>query len=138
MNRPNQIEPWDGVRNYQARNMLRDAMQVGDLAFFYHSNCDAVGIVGMMQIVKSGYPDNTAFDAQHKNYDAKSHSLNPRWFSVDVQYVRTLKRILSLKELKTYTELHDFTLLQKGNRLSIMPVTSAQWDFILSLENKKG
>jgi predicted RNA-binding protein with PUA-like domain len=134
--RPRRTEPWDGVRNYQARNMMRDQMKKGDLAFFYHSNCDQPGIVGIMQIVREGYPDPTAFDPEAKYYDPKSDPDNPRWYQVDVKYQRHLKRNITLQELREYAtaQLEDLPLLRKGNRLSIMPVGKAQWDFILSLE----
>jgi len=128
------IEPWDGVRNYQARNMMRDDMKKGDLVFFYHSNTDVPGIVGIMQVVKEGYPDHTAFDPEAKYYDPKSDPDNPRWYMVDVKFKRKLKRTISLSELKELPELEDMPLVRKGNRLSIMPVTKEQWDFILSLE----
>lgn len=133
---PGKREHWDGVRNYQARNMMRDDMKKGDLVFFYHSNCDEPGIVGLMEVVKEGYPDHTAFDPDTKYYDPKSDPDKPRWYMVDVRYKRKLKRNISLRELKTYAEdeLQDFPLLRRGNRLSIMPVTEAQWDFILGLE----
>ncbi|MDT8420209.1 MAG: EVE domain-containing protein [Desulfuromonadales bacterium] len=131
---PEQTEHWDGVRNYQARNMMRDEMRVGDLAFFYHSNCPEPGIVGIMQVVREGYPDFTAFDPQSKYFDPKSDPAKPRWFMVDIRFVRTLKRLISLGELKQYDELQGMQLLRKGNRLSITPVTEAQWEFILSRE----
>ena len=133
---PKKTDHWDGVRNYQARNMMRDDMKKGDLVFFYHSNCDEPGIVGVMTVVREGYVDHTAFDPGEKYYDPKSDPENPRWYMVDVKYKRTLKRTISLKELKTYadSELEGFPLLRKGNRLSILPVTEAQWDFILALE----
>ncbi len=127
---------WDGVRNYQARNMMRDQMKKGDLAFFYHSNCKEPGVVGIMKIVREGYPDHTAFDPESKYYDPKSDPENPRWYMVDVQYVRRLKRPIGLRELRAYAnaELRDLPLLRRGNRLSIMPVTPDQWTFILDLE----
>jgi predicted RNA-binding protein with PUA-like domain len=134
MQRPAQTEPWDGVRNYQARNMMRDAMKLGDLVFFYQSNCTEAGIVGIMEVVKEGYADFSAFDVDDKHFDAKSDPTKPRWMLVDVKYVSKLARTITLKELKLKPELADFTLLKNGNRLSIMPVTKAQWDFILSLE----
>ncbi|MDA1106829.1 MAG: EVE domain-containing protein [Proteobacteria bacterium] len=124
--RPAQTEPWDGVRNYQARNMMRDDMQVGDQAFFYHSNCAVPGIAGMMKIVRAGYPDASAFDPRGKHHDPKSTPDNPRWFRVDVRYVRKFKRLISLAELKAHPELRGLALLQRGNRLSIMPLTTAQ------------
>lgn len=135
--RPNQTEHWDGVRNYQARNMLRDEIKPGDLAFFYHSNCQEPAIVGIMKIVKEGYPDFTAFDPNEKHSDPKSDPDNPRWFMVDVQLIRKFKRPILLKTLKHHPELHDFPLLRRGNRLSIMPVSAHQWHFILSLEGSK-
>ena len=133
---PKRTEHWDGVRNYQARNMMRDDMKKGDLVFFYHSNCDEPGIVGIMQVVREGYPDHTAFDSEQKYYDPKSDPDNPRWFMVDVKYKRHLKRVISLRELKERMdpELAEMPLMRKGNRLSIMPVTEAQWEFILGLE----
>ncbi len=133
-NRPDQIEHWDGVRNYQARNMMRDGMKTGDLAFFYHSNCETPGIAGIMEIVKEAYPDHTAFDPDDKHFDPKSEPAKPSWMMVDVKYVRTLSRIISLAELKQKPELADFALVRRGNRLSVMPVNKMQWDFILSLE----
>ena len=133
---PGGTDHWDGVRNYQARNMMRDQMKRGNLVFFYHSNCKEPGIVGLMQIAREGYPDHTAFDPEEQYYDPKSDPDNPRWFMVDVKYIRHLKRNISLRELKPYADedLKDFPLLRKGNRLSIMPVTKEQWEFILSLE----
>ena len=133
---PKKTDHWDGVRNYQARNMMRDQMKKGDLAFFYHSNCKVPGIVGIMEIVKEGYVDHTASDSEEQYYDPKSDPDNPRWFMVNVKYKRHLKREISLRELKEHTGgmLTDFPLVRRGNRLSIMPVTEAQWNFILSLE----
>jgi len=134
LTRPAKTEPWDGVRNYQARNMMRDDMKQGDLAFFYHSNCKQPGIAGIMKIVREGYPDHTAFDAKEKYLDPKSDPQSPRWYMVDVQHVRTLKRIITLTELKTHDALSELPLLRRGNRLSVMPVSKTHWDFILSLE----
>jgi predicted RNA-binding protein with PUA-like domain len=130
------VAHWDGVRNYQARNFMRDGMKKGDLAFFYHSNCERPGIVGVMRIHKEAYPDHTAFDSNDKHFDPKSDADNPRWLMVDVKYLRKLKKTIELAVLKGFAddELKDFALLRKGNRLSIMPVTRQQWDFILSLE----
>ena len=133
-NKPNQTEHWDGVRNYQARNMMRDAMKLGDQVFFYHSNCEVPGIAGIMEVVREGYPDFSAFDPDDRHFDPKSDPANPRWMMVDVKYVKTLSRIISLKELKLYPELADLALVKRGNRLSIMPVSRKQWDFILALE----
>ncbi|NNC23931.1 EVE domain-containing protein [Salinisphaera sp. USBA-960] len=134
-NRPDQTEPWDGVRNYQARNFMRDGMSVGDLAFFYHSNTKVPGVVGVMRIVSSAYPDPTAFDPEDKHYDPKSNPDNPRWYHVDVGFERKLSRTISLPEIKARAdELGDLQLIRKGNRLSIMPVSKDNWDLILSME----
>lgn len=133
-NMPEQTEHWDGVRNYQARNMMRDDMKVDDLVFFYHSNCKTPGIVGIMKVVKEGYPDFLAFDPDDKHFDPKSDPDNPRWFMVDIKFVKKLSRTISLKELKEQSELSDLALVRRGNRLSIMPVSPAQWEFILAME----
>lgn len=133
-NNTNKTEPWDGVRNYQARNMMRDDMKKGDLVFFYHSNCEVPGIVGIMTIHKEGYPDPTAFDPNDKHYDPKSDPDKPRWILVDVKYKRKLKRTIALSELKEQKYLENMKLLQRGNRLSVMPVTKNEWNYILSLE----
>ena len=129
-----QTEPWDGVRNYQARNMMRDEMQVGDQVFFYHSNCETPGIVGIMQIERNGYPDFTSWDSENKHYDPKSTPEQPRWYMVDVKFVKKFKRTISLSELKNYIELENLPLVRKGNRLSVMPVSKEEWNFILTLE----
>ncbi len=126
MARPNQIEPWEGVRNYQARNFMRE-MECDDLAFFYHSNCKEAGIVGIMKIVNSAYIDDSAFDEKSPYFDSKSTLEKPRWWRVDVQFVRKFERTITLHELKKRTELADFQLVQRGNRLSILPVTETQW-----------
>ncbi len=128
--------PWDGVRNYQARNMLRDEMKKGDLAFLYYSSTDVPGIVALMKIVKEGYPDPTAFDRKHHHYDPESDPAKPRWFMVDVQLERRLTRVITLEELRKHAtkELKNMVLLRKGNRLSVTPVEPAEWKFILSLE----
>jgi predicted RNA-binding protein with PUA-like domain len=135
--RPRKTEHWDGVRNYQARNMMRDEMKKGDLVFFYHSNCAEPGIVGIMKVVREGYPDYTAFDPQQKYYDPKSDPDKPRWYMVDVQYQRKTRRVITLAELKQRKELQDCPLVRKGNRLSIMPIARQQWELILQLENGK-
>lgn len=131
--RPNQIEHWDGVRNYQARNMLRDEMKVGDVAFFYHSNCDEPGIVGTVKIVKEGYPDHTAFDPENKHFDPKSDHENPRWFMVDVKLEKKFPRTMTLSEMRLNPELEGLILLRKGNRLSVMPVEEKHFKLILDL-----
>ncbi len=129
-----QTEHWDGVRNYQARNMMRDQMRCGDRVFFYHSNTQPPGIVGIAEVVREGYPDFTAFDPTDKHYDPKSDPDNPRWHMVDIRLVRKLQRIITLTELKSHPELKGFALVRRGNRLSVMPVTEQQWTFILGLE----
>jgi len=128
------VEPWDGIRNYQVRNMFRDQMKVGDLAFFYHSNCKPPAVVGIMTIASEAYPDHTQFDPKSRYYDAKSDKENPRWLLVDVKYKRKLKREITLQELKENKKLEGFRLNQKGNRLSVIPVKKSEWDLILSLE----
>jgi len=132
--RTSQIEAWDGVRNYQARNMMRDTMKTGDLVFFYHSNCETPGIVGIARIVREAYPDPTAFDPNNKHFDPSSKPDDPRWFMVDVQFVRKLKRTITLSELKNKPELEGLALLRRGNRLSVMPVEEKMWEYILTLE----
>ena len=132
--RPNQTEPWDGVRNYQARNMIRDAMKLGDQVIFYHSNCDEPGIVGIMEIAKEGYPDHTAFDPDDHHFDPKSDPANPRWMMVDVKFVRQFSRTIGLKQLKARPELANMAVVRAGNRLSVMPVSAEEWEFILRLE----
>ncbi|HLY53444.1 MAG TPA: EVE domain-containing protein [Steroidobacteraceae bacterium] len=133
-----QTTGWDGVRNYQARNMLRDAMQKGDQAFMYYSSTEVPGIVAIMEIVREGYPDPTAFDRKHHHYDPQSDRANPRWFMVDVRLKRRLARTIALTELRAHAgrELKGMALLRPGNRLSITPVESAHWRFILSLESR--
>lgn len=134
LTRTQQTEAWDGVRNYQVRNWLRDDMQVGDRAFFYHSNCREPGIVGIMEIVRAGYPDPTALDPHHPRYDPAGCAERPRWFCVDVRAVQRLTPPVSLQMLKTCSELADFTVLQRGNRLSIVPVSAAHWSIICGLK----
>ena len=134
-NCPGKKDHWDGIRNYQARNFMRDDMKKGDQVLFYHSNCKEPGIVGIAEIVSDAYPDHTAFDANEKYFDPKSDPENPRWLMVDVRYKRKTCRLIGLAELKSHAgELEDFALVRRGNRLSIMPVSKAHWDFILSLE----
>jgi predicted RNA-binding protein with PUA-like domain len=132
--RPNKTEPWDGIRNYQARNFIRDEMNPGDLAFFYHSNCKEPGIVGVVKIASVARLDPGAFDAKSRYYDPKSSPDKPRWYVVDVKYQKHLKRPIRLQELRTHRQLEKMKLLQKGNRLSIMPITKEEWEYILSLK----
>jgi predicted RNA-binding protein with PUA-like domain len=129
---PRKTTAWWGVRNYQARNFMRDDMRVGDLAFFYHSSCGEPGIAGIMRVSKRAYPDATQFDPRSEYFDAKSTREAPRWVNVDVTLVRKT-RLLPIHELRTYPRLADMRLLQRGNRLSITPVTQAEWDFIQSV-----
>lgn len=131
---PNQTDHWDGVRNYQARNMMRDQMKLGDQVFFYHSNCKPPGIVGVMEVTRESYPDFTAWDSNCKYFDPKSSEEKPRWFMVDVTYQRTFKRIITLNELKADPLLVDMPLVQRGSRLSINPVSAEQWQIILDRE----
>ena len=131
---PNRTEHWDGVRNYQARNFMRDEMREGDRAFFYHSSCAEPGIVGIVEIVREAYPDETALDPNSRYYDPKSAEDSPRWFMVDVQFLRKFRRTISLKELKAHPGLKAMQLLQRGNRLSVMKVTASQWDKICAME----
>lgn len=132
---PNQITPWEGVRNYQARNFLRDGLQLGDQAFFYHSSATPPAIVGVVEVVREAYPDATAFDPASPYHDPASTPSNPRWYRVDVRLIRRLQREITLAELKRHQDaLSDFALLRRGNRLSVLPVSAAQWAFILALE----
>lgn len=128
-------EPWTGVRNYQARNYMRQ-MQVGDGVLFYHSNCDVPGIYGIGEVATAAYPDRTQFDRKSKYFDPKATPEQPRWDLVDVRYVRHLARPLSLDEIRSHADAlgEDFALIRKGTRLSVLPVTAAQWKRLLSLE----
>ena len=126
---PNQTVDWYGIRNYQARNFMRDQMKVGDGVFFYHSNCDVPGIAGIAEVCTLAYPDRLQFIKGHKYYDEKATPETPRWLNVDVKLVRKT-RLLSLKELRSYTELTNMRILQRGNRLSITPLDPKEWVFI--------
>ena len=134
---PDGIENWDGIRNYQVRNMFRDQFKPGDQAFFYHSNTKVPGIVGLMEVVSEAYPDHTAFIPNEKYYDPKSDPDNPRWLMVDVRYLRHFDRVVSLQELKAEPALSQMRLVQRGNRLSVMPVTEAEWHHILEMEKRE-
>ena len=129
------VEPWTGVRNYQARNFMR-AMQLGDGVLFYHSNAEVPGVYGLAEVASAAYPDPTQFDRKSKYFDEKATREQPRWDLVDVRYVRTLKRAITLDDMRGQAEKlgEDFALIRKGNRLSVLPVTAAQWKTILSLE----
>ena len=126
--------PWEGVRNYQARNFIRDGMKKGDLAFLYHSGCEEPAIAGIMEICRKAYPDPTQFDRKSPYYDPASTKAEPRWLMVDVCFRRRLKRPVTLTELKGHAPLASLALVKRGNRLSVMPVSAAEWEFILSLE----
>ena len=134
--KPKRTTAWDGVRNYQARNMLRDSIKKGDSAFFYHSSCEVPGIAGIVTVVKEGYPDETAFDPKHHHYDADSRPTDPRWYVIDVKLTRKFANVITLDTLKKHggKALADMILLRRGNRLSVMPVSKKEWDFILELE----
>ncbi|MCB1552170.1 MAG: EVE domain-containing protein [Xanthomonadales bacterium] len=132
-------EPWNGVRNYQARNYMRDGMKRGDRVLFYHSNCQPPGIVGIARIAGKARPDPTQFDPESDYYDPGSKPEDPRWLLVDVVFDRRLRRLLSLDELKTHAEaLGDFPLLRRGNRLSVLPVTAEQWNYLIKMEKQHG
>lgn len=132
--RPKATEHWDGVRNYQARNMMRDDMKVGDQLLFYHSACKTPGVAGIAEVVREGYPDFTARDPESKYFDPKASDDDPRWYMVDVRFVRKLKRLIPLSELKDNPQLEGMPLLKRGNRLSIMPVDPQHWQQILAME----
>ncbi len=124
---------WDGIRNYQVRNMIRDRIKTGDLAFFYHSNCRPPGIVGIVEVVRSAYPDPSAWNPRSPYFDPKSDPQQPRWLMFDVRLVKRFDRTISLKELRSEPRLAEMTLLKRGNRLSITPVDEKQWQLILAL-----
>jgi len=127
--RPNQTVDWYGVRNYQARNFMRDQMKLGDGVLFYHSNCAEPGIVGIARVSSGAYPDATQFKRDNKYFDPKASRETPRWFNVDVQLVKKIP-LISLAELRKHPELERMRILQKGNRLSITPLDPAEWHFI--------
>jgi len=129
---PRKTTAWWGVRNYQARNFMRDQMRLRDQAFFYHSSCDEPGIAGIVEVSRLAYPDATQFDPKGEYFDPKSTLENPRWLNVDVKLMRKT-RLISLKELREHPELASMRVLQRGNRLSITPVDPKEWKFILRL-----
>ncbi|MGQ9897196.1 MAG: EVE domain-containing protein [Acidobacteriota bacterium] len=135
---PDQTTSWEGVRNYQARNFLRDVMQVGDQAFFYHSNTALPGIAGIVEIVRAGYPDYTAFDPTSRYYDPKSDPAQPTWFMVDVCLVRVFPRIITLDTLKRTPGLENMLVIRRGMRLSVQPVTEGEWHIVLALADDAG
>ena len=130
---PKRTSHWDGVRNYQARNTLRDLMKKGDTAFFYHSSSDPTGIAGICEVVREAYPDHTALDPAHEHFDPKSKADAPTWFMVDVKAVRALPRVVTLAELKGVKGLEKMVLLQRGSRLSVQPVTPKEWAIICGI-----
>jgi len=130
--RPRKTTAWDGVRNYQARNYMRQ-MKRGDEVLFYHSSCDEVGVAGIAQVVREAYPDATQFDPDDSHFDPKSDPEDPRWDVVDVKFVKKLPNVISLEALKANSKLGDFALTRRGNRLSVLPVTAAQWRAILKM-----
>ncbi|MDA3860175.1 MAG: EVE domain-containing protein [Melioribacteraceae bacterium] len=127
---------WDGVRNYQARNFMRDEMKIGNQVLFYHSNAKPTGVVGVCEVMKEGYPDFTAFDPEDKHFDAKSKEDKPTWIMVDIKLVKKLKRTVTLEEIKDNSKLLDMKLVQRGNRLSVMPVSKKEFDIILRLSEQ--
>lgn len=129
---PKQTTCWDGVRNYQARNFMRD-MAVGDHILFYHSNADPPAVVGIAEVVRTAYADSTQFDKRDKHYDPESKPSDPRWDMVDIKYVRTFSRSLTLEALRKETKLEGMVLLQKGSRLSVQPVTPLEWKHIMAM-----
>jgi len=131
--RPNQTEPWDGIRNYQARNLMRDDMKKGDLGFFYHSSCAVPGIVGTVEVVSEALPDQTALDAQSKYFDPKATSEDPRWCLVEIKLKKVFENIVTLKALKANASLAGMGLLKRGNRLSVQPVSKEEWQIICAM-----
>jgi len=134
---PNATTCWDGVRNYQARNSMRDDMKTGDLVFFYHSSCDPSAIVGIAEVVRESYPDHTAFDANDSHYDPKSKRDAPTWMMVDIRALEPLPRPLTLDDLRGVKGLEKMVLLQKGSRLSVQPVTAKEWETVCKLAGIK-
>jgi predicted RNA-binding protein with PUA-like domain len=134
--RPRRTEHWDGVRNYQARNFLRE-MKKGDLAFFYHSSCAEPGVYGIVEIVRAAYPDASALNPKSPYHDPKSTPENPIWYRVDVRLKRELKRPVPLAAIRDTPALKDMRLVQRGNRLSVMPLTAREWNTILKLAGEK-
>jgi len=137
--RPRKTTHWDGVRNYQARNFLRDSMKRGDQAFFYHSSCDVPGIQGIVEIVREGYPDHTAFDPKDPHFDADSDPAAPRWYMVDVRLVTKFAQPVTLEQLKAAAAgpLKDMLVLRRGNRLSVTPVTPREWSHVVAMAEGK-
>jgi predicted RNA-binding protein with PUA-like domain len=133
--RPKKTEPWNGVRNYQARNFMRDEMKTGDLILFYHSSCEVPGVAGLAKVSSETYPDETQFDEKSEYFDPKATKISPRWFLIDVSYEKDLRIFISLEEIKKHKKLSEMRLLQRGNRLSILPVTREEFEYIVKLGN---
>lgn len=133
-NAPSRTTFWDGVRNYQARNTLRDEIKPGDKVLVYHSSSDPTGIAGIAEVVRGGYPDKTAFDPKDPHYDPKSKADSPTWYMVDIRAVKPLPRLITLEELRNVKGLEKMVLLQRGSRLSVQPVRSEEWDIITSMK----
>jgi predicted RNA-binding protein with PUA-like domain len=129
-NRPKKTEPWNGVRNYQARNFMRDEMKIGDLILFYHSSCPIPGVAGVAQVASAPYPDATQFEPNSEYFDPKATLEKPRWFLVDVSFQQDLAKYVSLEEIKSNEDLAEMRLLQRGNRLSILPITPEEFETI--------
>ena len=134
--KPGRTTGWDGVRNFQARNFMRDEMKKGDLAFFYHSSADPTAIVGVAEVVREGYPDPTALDPNDPHHDPRSKSESPSWYMVDLRAIEPMKRPLTLTELRSVKGLEKMVLLQKGSRLSVQPVSESEWEIIHKLGMK--
>lgn len=132
----NKTTCWDGVRNYQARNFLRDEMKIGDLVLFYHSNAEPLAVMGVCEVVKEGYPDHTQFDTENIHYDEKANPKNPTWFMVDIKFRDDFTRPVTLDQIKANPKLKDMKLVQKGNRLSVIPVTKIEFDEIVKMGMK--
>ena len=124
---------WDGVRNYQARNFIRDEMKKGDSVLFYHSNADPLAVVGYCELVKEAYPDHTQFEKGNPHFDPKAKKENPPWFMVDIKFVEKFKNPVTLQQMKDNPKLKNMRLIQRGNRLSVMPVTKEEWDEVLKM-----
>jgi predicted RNA-binding protein with PUA-like domain len=133
---PNQVSPWDGVRNFQARNHLRDDVKLGDGVFFYHSSTKETGIAGICEVVRAAYPDKSAFDTSSQYYDKRSTSEKPLWYCVDVKFARKFQRVILLSELKSHPSTCGMMVCRRGMRLSIQPVTAEEWRAVLKLEGK--
>jgi predicted RNA-binding protein with PUA-like domain len=132
----NKTTHWDGVRNYQARNFMRDEMKLGDQVLYYHSNSDPTAVVGYCEVIKEAYPDFTAFDPADPHYDPKSKKDNPAWMMVDIKLVKKFKKPVTLDEIKNNPKLKDMRLVQRGNRLSVFPVEKKEFDEILKMASK--